>query len=229
MSDETESGKGSWQFFTLTYLIALLTWGSMIVLKLPGGSTDPSAPPPPPLGLLLVRGGCAPSIAGVLMTWWVGGLEGLRDLWGRAVRFRLGWKAYLFLFAFPLLAVGLRAILYLMGGSGLGRSAQLTSPLALASFTLQIAVLGPITEEFGWRGFALDALLAKFPPSRASLVLGTLWAFWHCRCSSSPARPKRTMAARCASSPSSRLCPSAPQWSALGCTWAQGVACGQRS
>jgi hypothetical protein len=69
MSDNRKSGKGLWQFFVLTYAIALLTWGSMIVLRMPGGSTDPNAPPPSPLGLLLlVLGGFAPSIAGVIVT-----------------------------------------------------------------------------------------------------------------------------------------------------------------
>ncbi len=180
MNDNRKPGKGLWQFFVLTYAIALLTWGSMIVLRMPGGSTDPNAPPPSPLGLLLlVLGGFAPSIAGVIVTGWVGGRDGLRDLWRRATRFDLGWKAYLFIVAFPLLAVGLRAVLYLIGGGVLGRSALLSSPLALAAFMIQIAVLGPISEEFGWRGFALDALLARWGPLGASLVLGLLWALWH--------------------------------------------------
>lgn len=180
MNVDHRPGKGAWQFFVLTYAISLLAWGTMIVLRLPGGSTNPSAPPPSPLALLLlVLGGFAPSIAGVLVTWWARGREGLRELWRRALRFDLGWKAYLFILAFPLLAVALRALLYWMDGGAFGRSKLLTSPLAWLPFTIQIAVLGPISEEFGWRGFALDALLARWRPLGASLILGILWAFWH--------------------------------------------------
>ena len=180
MKVDRKSGMGAWQFFVLTYAISLLAWGSMIVRGLPGGSTTPNAPPPPPLGLLLlVLGGFAPSIAGLLVTWWARWREGLHDLWRRAWRFDLGWTAYLFILAFPLVAVGLRVVFYLLRGGILGNSRLVSSPLALLLFTIQIAVLGPISEEFGWRGFALDALLARWRPLGASLILGILWAFWH--------------------------------------------------
>ena len=36
-----------------------------------------------------------------------------------------------------------------------------------------------LSEEPGWRGFALPRLQAKFSPLVASLTLGVLWAFWH--------------------------------------------------
>ena len=40
--------------------------------------------------------------------------------------------------------------------------------IALAGFTL---MLGPLPEEIGWRGFALDALQARFTPVLSSLIL----------------------------------------------------------
>jgi membrane protease YdiL (CAAX protease family) len=180
MSDSRAVGRSMWQFYVLTYGITLLTWGSMIILRMPGGSTDPSAPPPAPLALLLlVLGGFAPSIAGVVVTWRVQGTSGLRDLWQRLTRFALGWRAYLVIVLLPLLLVALRAALHLFGGGGLARTALLADPLTLAAFCTQIALFGPISEEFGWRGFALDGLLARWRPRGASLVLGILWAFWH--------------------------------------------------
>lgn len=36
-----------------------------------------------------------------------------------------------------------------------------------------------LSEEPGWRGFALPRLQAKASPLVASLILGVLWAFWH--------------------------------------------------
>lgn len=38
---------------------------------------------------------------------------------------------------------------------------------------------GPLTEEPGWRGFALPRLQTKFGPALGSLLLGILWAGWH--------------------------------------------------
>ena len=48
--------------------------------------------------------------------------------------------------------------------------------IALAGFTL---MLGPLPEEIGWRGFALDALQARFTPVLSSLILAAAWAAWH--------------------------------------------------
>lgn len=38
---------------------------------------------------------------------------------------------------------------------------------------------GPLTEEAGWRGFALPRLQRHFNPIVSSLVLGFIWANWH--------------------------------------------------
>ncbi len=55
-------------------------------------------------------------------------------------------------------------------------------PLALlASIFLDI---GGITEETGWRGFALPLLQARMTPLAATLIVGLMWGVWHF-----PARP----------------------------------------
>jgi membrane protease YdiL (CAAX protease family) len=38
---------------------------------------------------------------------------------------------------------------------------------------------GPIGEELGWRGYALNKLQEKYSPLIASIILGLLWGFWH--------------------------------------------------
>lgn len=46
-------------------------------------------------------------------------------------------------------------------------------------FFLYGIIYGGLTEEPGWRGFALPRLQAKFSPLVSSLILGVLWAVWH--------------------------------------------------
>ncbi|HYP46602.1 MAG TPA: CPBP family intramembrane glutamic endopeptidase, partial [Propionibacteriaceae bacterium] len=47
-------------------------------------------------------------------------------------------------------------------------------PLLLSQLVLHL-----LTEEAGWRGFALPRLRVLLGPVTASLVLGLVWAAWH--------------------------------------------------
>ena len=38
---------------------------------------------------------------------------------------------------------------------------------------------GPIAEEFGWRGYLLGHLRARYSPVVAGLIIGPIWAAWH--------------------------------------------------
>jgi len=46
-------------------------------------------------------------------------------------------------------------------------------------FFLYNIIYGGLSEEPGWRGFALPRLQAKFNPLVSSLILGVIWAVWH--------------------------------------------------
>jgi membrane protease YdiL (CAAX protease family) len=44
---------------------------------------------------------------------------------------------------------------------------------------LAVFILGPLPEEMGWRGVALDRLQVVLSPVKASLILGFAWSIWH--------------------------------------------------
>jgi membrane protease YdiL (CAAX protease family) len=48
----------------------------------------------------------------------------------------------------------------------------------LGSF-LPLLILGPLSEEIGWRGYALDRLQTRWNSLTSSLIVGMGWGLWH--------------------------------------------------
>ena len=132
------------------------------------------------LAFILFRIGVyGPLLAALATTAYLYKAGGLKELWQRMTRWQVepGW--YLYLFLLPVLinlAVVLVGLLI-----GIELSAFFSSGLPLAYIILlffyQILTSG--LEEPGWRGFALENLLDRYPADKASWILGLIWAIWH--------------------------------------------------
>lgn len=60
------------------------------------------------------------------------------------------------------------------------RSLVRASPwFAVLNFIVFSLVTGPVSEEFGWRGWLLPRLQARHSALGASLLVGVLWGLWH--------------------------------------------------
>ena len=44
---------------------------------------------------------------------------------------------------------------------------------------IPLIILGPLSEEYGWRGFAIKRLLKCANANLTSLIIGIVWALWH--------------------------------------------------
>jgi membrane protease YdiL (CAAX protease family) len=168
------------RYFALAFILSWLFWVPAAVMSHSGSSF--------PRGVLLFPGGFGPSISGVVMLYRTRDETGRRDFWQRVFSFRRiggAWYAFILL-VFPLItALGLLA--EMLAGRDVPffpyLAALAARPLLVSSWlpviALQVALLGPLSEELGWRGYALDALQARHSALVSSLVVGLLWSVWH--------------------------------------------------
>jgi uncharacterized protein len=168
-----------WRFFLISHGFSWVCWIGAILWA--GANVWES-----PARWLVYLGGTGPMLAGVGMTYLTAGTAGLRELWLRTVdprRIPGRWLAVALLL--PVLAmsgaVGVAALTGAMPEAvDASRLVELiVSPVALLTFALFVLIFGPVPEEIGWRGYALDALQARRSALGASLLLGAAWAVWH--------------------------------------------------
>ena len=134
--------------------------------------------------VLLAFAGIGPAVAGISLTYLTKDREGRRNYWRRVLDFkRIGKRWYTVIFLIAPVLIGLSALLdILLGGEGIRLEAAadfLDQPLAIFPYIIFILFFGPVPEELGWRGYALDRLQAKWSALTSSLVLGVTWALWH--------------------------------------------------
>ena len=129
-------------------------------------------------------GGIMPLAVAVGLMHWRHDRSFQRDFWQRIVDVRRippGW--YLVIFLYTPVKSGLAALIdVLLGGRGIAPEAvsRLAQQPWLVLPTLVFWLLfGPVPEEPGWRGYALDGLLARQSALGASLVVGVVWSLWH--------------------------------------------------
>lgn len=117
----------------------------------------------------------APGLSGIFLIWRHYGLKGLGSFFRRLFFWRAPIQWWLFLL------LGIPVIVY----AAAAIKGTINDPLPFSSWTMvfpaliQSLLLGPMGEEFGWRGLALPLLQRRFSPFWASLILGVVWAFWH--------------------------------------------------
>ena len=117
----------------------------------------------------------APGLSGILLVWHHYGLKGVSSFFRRLLIWRAPIQWWLFLLlGIPVLVYAAAAI-----------KGTISDPFPFPSWIMvfpalvQSLLLGPLGEEFGWRGLALPLLQRRFSPFWASLILGVVWAVWH--------------------------------------------------
>jgi membrane protease YdiL (CAAX protease family) len=137
-----------------------------------------------PWMILLILGGAGPSIVGVVMAMLTSEKGKRGEYWRRCFslkRISGLWWVLIFLI-FPLIYI-VTILVDRATGAALPGMEQLKGLMAnpitwpLAAFISFMS--GPWSEEFGWRGYALEPLLKRTGNIRGSIIMGMLWGVWH--------------------------------------------------
>ncbi len=161
---------GLWLYFPLACIPPWIGWSLLVSGVVPQNS---------PLSGLMFLTGEAASLAGVIATLVSDGRAGVSDLMSRAVRIKAPIQWWIFSLVVPQIWFAAAGTIYLV----LHQIPVVIQPSAWLALTtppvLVPFLLGPLGEEFGWRGFLLPRLMERFAVLPACILLGIFWAAWH--------------------------------------------------
>jgi membrane protease YdiL (CAAX protease family) len=165
-----------WLFFASVYLVSFVLYVPIIVSG-HGMST--------PLNKALMAAiTFVPSVMGVLFVHLTKSPEEIRDFWRRASRWPRGRMKMSIHGILILPFITITSFLISSSIEGTEFSLAYATRLfmdwkALLVYLFVELTFGALSEELGWRGYALDELQSRWSALKSSLVLGFIWAFWH--------------------------------------------------
>lgn len=167
-------------FFTIAYAFSWLFWLPQILYL-----NNFAALPELFVYLVGFAAPFGPLVAAFSITYLTEGSRALKELLkrGLACSFRKRWLATAFLF-FPIWA-GFSFLIGIVAENNAAVNLPwFSDPLSLvfnfgiSNFVYMFIFVG-VAEEFGWRGYALDRLQARFSAASSSVILGLIWGLWH--------------------------------------------------
>lgn len=167
-----------WAYFILTIG---LSWGGVFLVSggLDGFPADQQQVETL-LPLVVVSLTIGPALVGILLTALLDGRAGLRDLFARMFRWRVGLRWYgVALLLAPLLAAATLLGLSQVSPVYLPGIVVSDDKATLLLSALMAGLVGGLLEEPGWTGFATPRLRQRYGVFATGLILGLLWGVWH--------------------------------------------------
>ncbi|WP_028593271.1 CPBP family intramembrane glutamic endopeptidase [Paenibacillus assamensis] len=163
-------------FFIITIFLSLFVfWGPLALWGVPTIGFKGGAVGPVWAIILFIMGGFVPSIIGIILTAVFEGKQRVKSFMKEAFRVKIGFKWVLV----SVLAAAYFAVSWIVIYVALGGNFHYAALLSVLPTIFPLLILGPLSEEYGWRGFALKRLLNMVSPNMASLIIGLVWSLWH--------------------------------------------------
>ena len=172
----TKTVKEAYAFLGLTLALSwFVFWGPLALFKIPTISFVSDVKGSSWAIALYLIGGFVPSLLAIFLTWKKEGASGMRLLGRRMIQFKLGWRWY----GYTLLIVIAGTAGQLIINKLIGNTFNGILFLAQLGSFLPLLILGPLSEEIGWRGYALERLQTRWNALTSSLMVGLVWGLWH--------------------------------------------------
>ena len=158
-------------YFVLAFAIS---WGGFVLVVGPDGFPGTGSQFDALLPFVASAMLAGPAVAALLLTSFLSGKAGLRELLSGLLRWRVPARWYLVaLLTAPVLAA---AVLFAL---------SLTSPIFTAPSKAAVLLAGitagltTVLEEVGWTGFTVPRLRRRYSVVATGLILGVVWGAWH--------------------------------------------------
>ncbi|XMB67010.1 type II CAAX endopeptidase family protein [Mycoplasmatota bacterium zrk1] len=162
-------------FILVIFLSYFVFWGPIALFKVPTVNLLEDEMGPIWAVILFIIGGFIPSIVGLILTGVYEGKKGVRQLFRRSLRIDNGIK-----WIFSIIIIGIYfAVSLILIYTLIGGKFEYNQFLIQLPGIIPLIILGPLSEEFGWRGFAVKRLLKSTNANFTSLIIGVIWAMWH--------------------------------------------------
>ncbi|MDK8180038.1 CPBP family intramembrane glutamic endopeptidase [Paenibacillus sp. UMB4589-SE434] len=163
-------------FFIITVFLSLFVfWGPLALCEVPTIGFNSGAVGPVWAIILFMMGGFVPSITGIILTAVFEGKKQVKQFMKEAFQAKIGLKWVLII----ILTAAYFAVSWIVIYLALDGNFHYAKFLSVLPTILPLFILGPLSEEYGWRGFALKRLLKIVNPNIASLIIGLVWSVWH--------------------------------------------------
>lgn len=123
-------------------------------------------------GMRLYLAPFGPTIAAFILIYMNEGLDGAKELLKRGLDFSLGKIWFIPIFLLMPAIVGFSLLLAVLSGKSTPSMPVLSQPwIIIPAFFYILFFGGPVAEEFGWRGYALDRLQRQYNALLSSIIL----------------------------------------------------------
>lgn len=156
----------------LSYLVF---WGPIAIFHVPTISFVDKTKGPLWAIILFLLGGFTPSVLGLLLARITDGKPGLKKLLRRSLQVKINIKWYILIVAIVIFSGFMQILLNMILGNRFDFALFIRQ---LPSF-IPLIIIGPISEELGWRGYLLEKLQENLSPIYSAIIIGIVWGLWH--------------------------------------------------